>query len=180
MIPGQLCVLLCVLLPSMAVGEEVATVGQAAVGTATDLGVSDLMPSLWRLFGALLLVVVLIWGTMWIARRVLKGRMTGASGSDMRVLDRVFLGPRRSIEVVTVGNRFLVVGVTDQSISMLTELSEEDLIVSRETQSPMAGSPSGQPGDLWKSVRRRVEAGLDHLRTSRVNDAHPVGPPAEN
>jgi flagellar biogenesis protein FliO len=44
----------------------------------------------------------------------------------MEILSRLGVGPNRSIMVVRVGPRFLVIGSTETGISLLSELSEEE------------------------------------------------------
>jgi flagellar biosynthetic protein FliO len=90
-------------------------------------GLDSIWPSIGQLAGALVLVLVLIWGTMWLARRVMKGSWSGRSDSNISVLERVHLAPKKSIEIVSVGNRILLLGVTEGQIGLLTELKPDDL-----------------------------------------------------
>jgi flagellar biogenesis protein FliO len=45
----------------------------------------------------------------------------------LRLLERVALDPRRSVVLLQVGARVLVVGVGDQGLSTLAELREDEL-----------------------------------------------------
>ncbi len=93
----------------------------------TSFGSGDLVPSLGRLALTLVLVIALIWATMWVARRFLKGRVAKGGQSDAHVVERLFLAPKKSIEIVSIGNRLLVLGVTEDRISMLTELEQGNM-----------------------------------------------------
>ena len=141
---------------------------QAFPGT----GLGDLMPSVWRLAGALVLVLALVWVTMWIARRVLKGRVAGGRIAAVRVLDRVHLAPRRSIELVSVKDRVLVLGVTDHNISLLTEFTGDEYQEpdSAVVAGPKPGAVSGTPRDLWADTRRLLGGGLRLLREARRHE----------
>jgi flagellar protein FliO/FliZ len=143
-------------------GSTAAVMEQALPGT----GLGDLMPSVWRLAGSLVLVLGLVWVTMWIARRVLKGRFPAGRVADIRVLDRVHLAPRRSIELVAVKDRILVLGVTDHSISMLTELTQEEYPEADPAPAPgpKSGATAAAPRDFWGETRRLLRGGLRMLR----------------
>ncbi len=67
----------------------------------------------------LLAYAILRWGL---------GRLAGnvQGGEQMEVLSRLAVGPDRTIMVVRVGPRFLVVGNTETGISLLTELSDDE------------------------------------------------------
>jgi flagellar protein FliO/FliZ len=79
----------------------------------------DLMPSLWRMFGALAVVLGLLAGLAWLLRRgVLARRGTGLLGVESALA----LGERRSLVIVTVENRRLLLGVSPGGVSLVTEL----------------------------------------------------------
>ena len=138
----------------------------------------SVFPSIWRLFGALLIVLALVWGTMWVARRVLKGRLSGAGRSNLKVVDRMFLAPRRSIELVAIGERILVLGVTDNQISMLTELEADEWPseAAKAALNPRATHGENPAGDLWSKFGRRLSEGLKRVRAT--DSAPSVAPEA--
>jgi flagellar biosynthetic protein FliO len=141
------------------------------------VGSPELWPSVARLLGALVLVLVLAWVVLWVLRRALKGRWAGAGGSGVKVLERVYLAPRRSIEVVAVGRRILVLGVTDSHIGMLTELTPDDLgIDSAPGGGDMPGAVKPNSGEgtadrLWQQARRKLSGGLRSIRLPRGHTA---------
>lgn len=156
----------------IAIGMAMPALAQEG-GTAAGMepalpgtGLGDLMPSMGRLAGALVVVLCLVWVIMWIARRMLKGRYPGRRVADIRVLDRVHLAPRRSIELVAVKNRILVLGVTDHSISMLTELTGEEYAETDHAPPPgeTPGTTSATPRDFLGEMRRLLGGGLRMLR----------------
>ena len=84
----------------------------------------------WALLQAaisLLGVCVLAWLVLrWASRR---GLGVGKRGTRMEVLERLPLDPRRSLHLVRVGQKVLVIGTGDGAPSVLSELSIEDLPV---------------------------------------------------
>ncbi|MBD3297070.1 MAG: flagellar biosynthetic protein FliO [candidate division Zixibacteria bacterium] len=118
--------LMMVLVSADAVSAQL--VAQADTANAlTDFASESLWSSVGRLAIALIVVVVLIWGTLWVAKRVMSGRLMGHSDSPVRILERCHLAPKRSVDVVSIGNRVLVLGVTEHNIGLLTELQPGDL-----------------------------------------------------
>jgi flagellar protein FliO/FliZ len=67
-------------------------------------------------------VIVLLWGALWLLRRLRPG--AGWAARDCAVLRSLALGPRERLLVVRVGARHLVVGVGSAAVSLLCELDE--------------------------------------------------------
>src|SRR5688572_20155920 len=86
-----------------------------AIGAAAP----DLMPSLWRMLGALAVVLALLGGLAWLLRRgsLIKRRNTGIG-----IESAISLGERRSLVVVAVEGRRLLVGLAPNHVSLVTEL----------------------------------------------------------
>lgn len=78
----------------------------------------DLMPSLWRMFGALAVVLGLLAGLAWLLRRGVGRRAGGTLGVESALA----LGDRRSLVIVTVEGRRLLLGVSPGGVSLVTEL----------------------------------------------------------
>ena len=55
-------------------------------------------------------------------------------GRYFTVLGRYLLEPRKSLYLVNVGKRYLVIGVSDHAISLVSEISEEEARKGRETE----------------------------------------------
>jgi flagellar protein FliO/FliZ len=85
---------------------------------------------------ALSLIVALLAGTAWLARKVSGGKRFGQGG--MKVVGGVALGPRERIVLLEIGNEWLVVGIVPGQIRTLhrlpkgISLQEDDLPDSAE------------------------------------------------
>jgi flagellar protein FliO/FliZ len=88
------------------------------VGSATP----DLMPSVWRMFAGLAVVLVLLGGLAWVLRRGLRLKR-GTAG--LGVESALALGDRRSLVVVTVEGRRLLLGLAPNHVSLVTELGPQ-------------------------------------------------------
>lgn len=86
----------------------------------------------------LALVILLAWGTVFLLKKSTLGQQFGAGGSNIRVMERFYLGPKKAIYLVEIGGRPLALGVTDESITALTQWQPGEL----QLQTRPAGSPS--------------------------------------
>jgi flagellar protein FliO/FliZ len=80
----------------------------------------DLMPSVWRTMGALAVVLALLAALTWLLRRQQAIRRTG---KGMGVESAISLGERRSLAIVTVEGRRLLVGLAPNNVTLVTELA---------------------------------------------------------
>jgi flagellar protein FliO/FliZ len=81
---------------------------------------------------ALALIVGLLAGAAWLARKVTGGKGFGQGG--MRVIGGVALGPRERIVLLEVGDEWLVIGIVPGQIRTLHRLDKGDLSSENDAQ----------------------------------------------
>jgi flagellar protein FliO/FliZ len=69
---------------------------------------------------ALALIIAVLLGTAWLARKVSGGKVFGQGG--MKVIGGVALGPRERLVLVEVGDTWLVIGLVPGQIRTLHQL----------------------------------------------------------
>jgi flagellar protein FliO/FliZ len=86
---------------------------------------STFLSYLLSVFVSLAIVLLLAW----LALKFLAGRMgsLGFAGRNIRIIETMPLGYRRSIHVVEVGSKVLLIGSTEGGVSLLARLDREDL-----------------------------------------------------
>jgi len=94
-----------------------------AAGEATTPGVSS--GSFIQAFFGLLVIVALLVGTAWFARKLTGGRGFGQGG--MKIVGGVAIGPRERIVLVEVGEHWLVIGIVPGQIRKLHTLPKGEL-----------------------------------------------------
>jgi len=96
---------------------------------------------------ALLLILGLLFGTAWLARKLSGGKGFGQGG--MKIIGGVALGPRERIVLVEVGETWLVIGIVPGQIRTLHQLPKgQDLVA--------ATCPTEAPFAQWlKSIKER-------------------------
>lgn len=125
-----------------------------ALGAADGLAAASVPAFSWggyiQAVGVLFLLVGLLWLALWAVRRHggLFRAVTGAGGfsrDDLRLEAQLPLGPRKGLMVVRFLNRRLLLGVTDQRITLLTE-QDSDHEHGSEDVPPDSTSTPEQPG----------------------------------
>lgn len=79
-----------------------------------------MFPSLLRMLGACAVVIALLAATLWLLKRSAGGRR-GSRGFAVEAA--LPLGERRSLAIVTVEGRRLLLGLAPNHVSLVTELS---------------------------------------------------------
>jgi flagellar biosynthetic protein FliO len=81
-----------------------------------------------RTIGAVALVLGLLYGATYAMKAISRRQgVGGVKGGAVSVLHRAHIAPKKSIYVIRVGTKAMVVGVTDVQISHLADLTEEDV-----------------------------------------------------
>jgi flagellar biosynthetic protein FliO len=108
-----------------------------------DLGVADGTASALRGIAATVFVLGLLGTLAWMLRRgtlVLPGRRTPGA---IRVETAVSLGERRSLVVVSVEGRRLLLGLTPMQVSVVTELAPSPPATFEQSLDGALTSPAG-------------------------------------
>lgn len=137
---------------------------------------------LWQEGGALALKLAVVISLVYIVliglRWLQKGNSTQASnGTTIRILESINLAPNRVLHLVIVGEKMLLIGATDQQVSLLTELADtkaplaEDLTafdeaLSIHTSDNQIGEAqqSVAPAVEWQTTVNGLKTGLQRIR----------------
>jgi len=113
-----------------------------------------------RTFGALLLIIGLLIGSTWALRRI-KGSPFAASRDDARlvVLKTLSIGDRRTLTLVRFGERTLLLGSTQQSVTLLASDDDEALSSWSSAEPP------------FRSVADVLAASVDDTPTPEISFA---------
>jgi len=118
---------------------------------------TSLLALLVRVVVSLGVVLVVMWGAAAVLRRsgvtgtVGIGARGGRRKAPVEVLARHGLSRGASVTVVRLGGRGLVLGVTDQHVTLLTEIDPAELDAAPDEQPAGPAGPGIGPGTLpWK------------------------------
>ncbi len=144
-----------------------STAQASTLALPTDTGLTDTAGLVARTGLSLLAVIFLIWGAVQILKKLSPGGTSSASGSHIRVLDRAQIAPKKSIFVVQVGGKAIAVGMTDQQMTLLTNLDLEDTL-ERYAETPTI-PVSQRFSEVLKTMNLRLGRG-----TESVHQTEPV------
>lgn len=133
-----------------------ATAGDGALLPAANatsipgLGVPEPMTAWWGYFealGWLCFALAALWLFLWLLKRRGALGLSGASVPDMRIESRLALGPKKWVIVTRHLDRRLILGVTEQQITLLSDRPAEE---GKET-------PPGAQGGSFASFLKKED-----------------------
>lgn len=98
-----------------------------------------------RLFLSLVLIIGLIYLSLFLLKKSSLGLKKNRAGNSIQVLERCYISPKKGIFIVKVGSKLLALGVTETQINLLSELdsspeSKSDLKDKAVSKKEMAGT----------------------------------------
>jgi flagellar protein FliO/FliZ len=136
----------------------------------------------FRLLVALGITVGLIYATVWGLKLIWEKQGWNVKvdeGKPIRVLNSMHLGPRKTIQVVEVGKRLLVLGVGHEEVNCLSVITEPDEIetikqasqtafpnlLQRVVRKQEGVTPDSAPEKVFEESRQLIDGYLDKLKT---------------
>jgi len=98
----------------------------AAQGTAAGTGQSSMLPYFLRMILVLGLVIAAIYGLYALLKR--GSRPAKPADSYLRVLASTTIGVGRSLHVVSLGDKAWLIGSTESSIGLISEIENKELV----------------------------------------------------
>ncbi len=102
-----------------------------AVEPSTDI--------LWDVISKTALVLALLYGVLWTIRRFSGKLEVARRGPSLQLVNTVHLGPGRSVHLLGIGDRMILVGATSQQVSLLAELDSSETGVLPGESPPVGG-----------------------------------------
>ena len=81
----------------------------------------------FRFIIGLAIVIILLILTLWVLKQVMKLRVSGIADNAIDVLAIRYVEQRKAVALIRVLNRVLIVGIADNSLSTLGELTSEEI-----------------------------------------------------
>jgi flagellar biogenesis protein FliO len=107
-----------------------ADIADTAADSADPLTTINNVGSMfWQMFIYFIAVAAVIAGLLFLRKYLMNRLGTVKSGSYMRVLDRITLAQDKQIVLMELKNKILIIGITQQRIETLAELSRDEFDV---------------------------------------------------
>jgi len=140
----------------------------------TDLAAKTLttsaLPALLRMVSALVVVIICIYGAILLLKHFM-GRRYSKSGHlrILEVLETAYVAPKKTVSLIRVADKSVLVGVTENGMSVLTELSPEQTtkVLTHEEEPQIEDNFANSFTNAWDrlrqtaSFRRNNKAALD-------------------
>jgi flagellar biosynthetic protein FliO len=94
-------------------------------------------------FVKLIAVLLLIVGSSVIFRRWLQPGMGGKAARQMHLVETIRLSPKQSLHLVMIGDQRLLIGATDQNVSLIAPIESELAPVADAESQPQQGLDFG-------------------------------------
>ena len=85
-----------------------------------------------ELIGMLFIFILILLASYYTSKWIGKANMVTNKDKNITIVETFRLAPSKYIQILKVGKRYLVVGVSKEHIEMLTELNEEDITLNSE------------------------------------------------
>jgi len=80
--------------------------------------------NLWSLAGEILFVLALLVLTLWVLKRFLQRQQ---HGQNMHVIDTLMVSPRQRINLIRIGDKVIMVGISPNHMQTLSEWDKDEM-----------------------------------------------------
>lgn len=77
----------------------------------------------FKMIFSVVLVLVLGAAAVYMSKKVLP-RITNLPGKEIRILETAYLGPRKAVHLVRIGNQRLLIGSTNEGVTILADVTD--------------------------------------------------------
>ncbi len=111
-------------------------------------------PEVLRVILVLGFVLFLIFAAIWVMKKYSPGMMRGTQSRAVKVLSTTYLGPKKSLHLIEVLDRILLVGMTENSVNSLAEFTKAEEIDQLKQQKPVKAPGGGFASVLSNFMRK--------------------------
>lgn len=92
--------------------------------------------SIWQLIGLLLIFVVVVVVCYFTTRFIGGYKMKQKGHGNFELIETFALSQNKYLQLVRIGKKLVVISVTKDNISFLTEVNEEDVVITDDVPQP--------------------------------------------
>lgn len=104
-------------------------------------GTPEILTAGLKMIASLGVVLVMILGLLYGLRKLTRQRMGTGGGKQIQVLESHYMGVKKTISLVHVPGKVLVVGVAGDRINLLDTLDEDDVLKRMASDQPESFGP---------------------------------------
>ena len=113
----------------------------------------DLTSEVLKMAGALVVVLLLMGGALWVVKWVLGQQRVHGGTPDLRLLGGLRLGPGKAVLLIDIAGEVLVLGSTSKELTLLTCVKDRERVERLRPRSTR-GFPglNALPGNWWATT----------------------------
>lgn len=102
-----------------------------AAGNVSELlkDTSSPLGSFMQLIGLILLLIVILIATYYTTRFVGRMKLGQMKESNFKVIDAYRISPNKVVQIVKIGNKYIVLGIGKDTINYITQLDEAEVFI---------------------------------------------------
>ena len=104
------------------------------------LPMPNLLEAFGRMAGALIAFVFVAFLAYYVTKLIANARFSAGAGRNIQVLEQVAISSQSTIQLVRAGERYLLIGVTKESINTLCEIPKEEITLKEPGENPVGVS----------------------------------------
>ncbi len=81
-----------------------------------------------KLFFILFLFIATLYGAYYFSKKFKISGIKNFNNNGMKVLQGLYVGPAQSLQLVKIYDRYVIIAVTKENISLLMELDESEIV----------------------------------------------------
>ena len=145
------------------------TPAQAGSGTPTNNNSNNTLWSTISPFVNMILVLIAviacIYGIVWLLKKSMR---PGAENDPyLKKTASITLSPGKSVQIVTLQDKAYLLGVSDSSITLISEIEDKELIDAMNLNTPVAGKKPASFASLLASLTGSAKRTESFLRSKR-------------
>ena len=110
--------------------NEAEAVKEAVRDTPVGLSTAD---NLWQLLGLVFVLIIVLVAAYYTTKYVGNIKLGQMKNSNFTAIDSYRLSPNKLLQIVKIGNKYVVIAITKDNINFITELDEDEVLL-REDQ----------------------------------------------
>lgn len=95
---------------------------------------SGAVESVVQLFTAIIIFVFVLFITFWTTRFIAKYQKQTMTSGNMEVVETTRIAPNKYLQIVRAGDRYFVIGIGKDTITMLSEIEAEQLNLKTDSE----------------------------------------------
>lgn len=92
--------------------------------------------NLVQLLGLVLLLIIILVAAYYTSKFVGSMKLRQMKCSNFKVIDSYRISPNKLLQIIKIGTKYFVISITKDTINLITEIDEGDIIINENNDSP--------------------------------------------